>query len=694
MSGKKTVPISQALQAAVKHVKTGHLQQAEHICRQIVSADPENAAANHLLGVVALQSNKYDTAVQLITRAAAKNPHDSAMYINQGSAYRALGRQDEAVDSYKQALNIKDDNPLAHNNLGAILKAQGKMDEAIDSFMQAIKYKPDYAEAHYNLGNAFVELKRPDEAAESFNRALEIVPGYAEALHNLGYVHKSQKKFDEAEKSIRLAIKIKQDNAEMHNSLGIVLHSQGKLAEAVSSYEQAVKLKPDYAESYYNLGRVFREQGLLDEAISFFKRAITVNPDFVLAYNNLGNILHEQNKPDEALEFLNRALEIKPDFVEAHNNLGNVLKAQGNIAEAVASYNRALEIQPDFVDAYRQLAHARKYTEYNDEIRAMETLLQDDSMNDLQKMHLNFGLGKAYEDLGEYEKAFSCIQVANRLKRDTFEYAMSEDRVFINNIKKTFDEKFILEHTGAGCNSGTPIFIVGMPRSGTSLVEQILSSHPLVHGAGELGYMRSMLLKYCSKKVEPEIPDCIKKFGKNDFKKFGSAYVDKIRLHSQDAKYITDKMPHNFLNIGLIKLVLPNAKIIHCQRNPMDTCFSNFKNFFTGTHKYAYDLQELGEYYKLYDQLMEYWHKILPGFIYDIQYEELVADQENQTRRLLEYCGLDWDDRCLSFHKSNRTVRTASSTQVRQPIYNDSVQLWKQYEKQLEPLLQALDYSE
>jgi hypothetical protein len=324
----------------------------------------------------------------------------------------------------------------------------------------------------------------------------------------------------------------------------------------------------------------------------------------------------------------------------------------------------------------------------------MEHLLEEKNLTDDQKMNLSFGLGKAFEDLGQYEKSFHFILEANRLKRETFDYDISEDRVFIDNLKKTFDEQFIHQHSHSGYSSDAPIFIVGMPRSGTTLVEQILSAHPQVFGAGELRYMKIMIVDSCSNIEGLEYPQCFAGFSENDFKEFGKAYVNELRQFSKEVKYITDKMPHNFLNIGLIKLILPNAKIIHCQRNPVDTCWSIFKNFFAGIHNYAYNLRELGEYYKLYEGLMAHWRTILPGFLFEIQYEELVADQENQTRRLLEYCGLDWQDDCLSFHKSSRPVRTASSTQVRQPIYNNSVLLWKRYAKELQPLLEALDYAE
>jgi hypothetical protein len=333
-----------------------------------------------------------------------------------------------------------------------------------------------------------------------------------------------------------------------------------------------------------------------------------------------------------------------------------------------------------------------KFTEIDSVVQTMEALYKDKvSTSDADQIDLGFALGKIYEDLGDYNKSFKFISEANQLKRKSYEYSIQDDRVYFQRIKKVFSPDFLASHAGSGNKDRTPIFIVGMPRSGTTLVEQILASHPMVFGAGELTVLVELAENVCRKGgTRTKYPECLSGFDADAFAEMGTDYLERVREFSQDATYITDKLPHNFLYVGLIKLILPNAKIIHCSRNPMDNCLSIFKTEFAVEHKYAYDMVELGGYYNLNSDLMAYWNKVLPGFMYRLVYEDLVSDQQRQTRELLQFCSLPWDEACLNFDKTERRVRTASLVQVRQPIYKDSVELWKRYEMQLEPLRKAI----
>ena len=362
----------------------------------------------------------------------------------------------------------------------------------------------------------------------------------------------------------------------------------------------------------------------------------------------------------------------------------------GEIDKAFISYRKAIEIDPEHAEVYRSLSKNKKFVDYDDDIRSMESLYASAKLSEQQKMHLAFGLGKAYEDLGEYEKSMEFIMQAAHLKRAAIDYSISEAEDLFSNIKSIFSPGFFSDRKGVGNSDQTPIFILGMLRSGTSLVEQILASHPDVYGAGELSNLSNLIRKLGPTISSREILASIGDLDPAALEGLGKQYIAGIRNHSEDATYITDKMPHNFQYIGLIKAILPNAKIIHCTRDPMDNCLSVFKNYFNTKHYYSYDLTELGQYFNLYLELMEYWRNTLPGFIYDQSYERLVADQENQTRKLLDYCHLPWDDACLEFYKTRRKVRTASNAQVRRPIYKDSVKLWKRYEKQLQPLRLAI----
>ena len=312
------------------------------------------------------------------------------------------------------------------------------------------------------------------------------------------------------------------------------------------------------------------------------------------------------------------------------------------------------------------------------------------AISDEQRMHLAFGLGKAFEDLHQYEKAFSFFAEGNSIKRGSYSYSIDDHGNFFKKLEEAFDSSLFAKYQGRGCDDETPIFILGMPRSGTTLVEQILASHRQVHGAGELGTLGRIVSSYFDKRNGVEFPESIRQVDGADFERPGVEYIQAIRRHSLDIRFITHKMPRNFIYIGLIKLMLPDAKVIHCRRDPADTCLSIFKTYFTGKHEYSHDLGELGRYYKLYRGLMEHWHSVIPGFIHDVQFEDMVTDQAEQTRTLLEYCGLEWDDACLESHKTDRPVMTASVEQVRRPIYKDSVQLWKRYETKLAPMLGSL----
>jgi tetratricopeptide (TPR) repeat protein len=428
----------------------------------------------------------------------------------------------------------------------------------------------------------------------------------------------------------------------------------------------------------------------MEQAVASYSKAIEIDPGHKTAYNGLGNALGELGEMDQAIASYRQAIAIDPRDNEAHHGLGNVLSDLGEIDQAIASYRKAIEMNQENSEVYRSLSMNKKFSEYDDDMRTMESLYTTETISDKQKMHLAFGLGKAYEDLEEYDKSIEFVLQATRLNRASFNFSISKEEDFFSKIKEIFSLEFFAARKGMGNPDQTPVFIVGMPRSGTSLVEQILASHPDVYGAGEINDLFDLIRKISTADSSRQFPDCMIDFDAEAFASLGKDYIAGIRNHSKTAKYITNKMPQNFLHIGFIKAILPNARIIHCNRDPMDNCLSILKNYFIKGHTYSYDMTELGQYYNLYLDLMEYWRNTLPGSIYELSYEKLVTDQEDQIRKLLDYCTLPWDDACLEFHKTRRIVKTASNAQVRRPIYTDSVKLWKKYEKQLEPLAAAI----
>lgn len=480
-------------------------------------------------------------------------------------------------------------------------------------------------------------------------------------------------------------------SAEDFFQRGLIASGQKRFAEAEADFRSALAIKPDLIEAHHNLGVIFEAQGFVDLARSSYLLVLEKDPTYINSLINLGCIDMDQGRMEAAAVTFHRAFTLQPDNALVNYSMAFLLMEQGKMEDSISWLRKAIALKPDYAEAYKMLSAITKYTKVDDDIQAMADLYNKMGLPDRDRINLGFALGKAFGDLRDYDKSFHYIIEANRLKRKLYEYSIREDKDYFNRIKKTFSHDFFLSHRGLGNGDETPIFIVGMPRSGTTLVEQILASHPLVFGAGEQPFLKKMTTNFSAigRSLE-QFPECMVNLSDDDLVGLGGDYIGKIREFSQNAQYITDKLPHNFIRVGFIRAILPNAKVIHCRRDSMANCFSILKTDFTGTHRYAYDMKEIGQYYKLYLNLMDHWEEVLPGFMYTIRYEELVADQLHQTKTLLDFCNLSWDAACMNFHESERKVSTASLAQVRQPIYKDSVELWKRYEKQLEPMRKAI----
>jgi tetratricopeptide (TPR) repeat protein len=646
-----------AMQQGVRFFQAGNLTAAEHLFQQVLSIAPKNADALHLLGLIRSRVGDQAQAIKLIKKATKISPRTDYFHRNLGLILSEAGSLNEAVRAFKSAIALNPKDSDSHNDLGVIYSQQDRTQEAIAEYKKAIRINPKNPRALSNLGNDLIKAGSMDEAIECHQRSIELNPNSVEAYYNLG----------------------------------IALREHGRMNDAIEAFLGALKIDPNYADAYADLGIALREVGRLDDAIEMLNRAIALAPESKDAHNNLGITLRKQGKMEEAKASLKRALEIDPDCATAHKNMGSVLRDCGKFDEAMASYRKAIRLDSQYIKTYRMLARTKKHTEYDADMQEMERLFADKGTLDDDRMHLAFGLGKAYEDIKEYRKGFYYIAEANRLKRMSYDYSLAEDIEKFERIKSVFSEEFFMQHQKAGSSDRTPIFILGMPRSGTTLVEQILASHSQVYGAGELMHLKRISRDPGLLKTDKKFPLSMLDIDDATFNSLGEEYVKRLRAHADiEVAHITDKMPHNFLLVGLIRVILPNAKIVHCVRNPMDNCLSIYKNYFSGTHKYAYDMTELGQYYNLYQDMMGHWRAVIPGFMLDLGYEEMVSDQEQQTRRMLEFCGLPWEDACLSFHKTERQVATASATQVRRPIYRDSMQLSDCYGDLLAPLQSAL----
>ena len=610
--------------------------------------------------------------------------------IQQGIQLIQNHRLEDADKYFRKILKKYPKQPDALHLLGVVCAQLGKKSKAVKLITKAIKFNPTAGIYHRNLGLILSETGNKNKAIFCLKKAILLDDKDAQSHNDLGVLYSSSGRVDDAIKEFQHSVDKDPRNFLAYTNLGDHLLLIGDVKLSVDSFKSAIQLNPRFADAYNGLGNAYRLLGKWDEAAALYRQAIEIDPQHKDAYNGLGNALRETGEIKKAVSMYMRAIEIDPNNDVAYNNLGNSLSDQGDINGAIAAYYKSIEINPEYAEAYRHLANVKKYAEDDPDIRLIESLYMKNGVSDEQRMHLCFALGKIYEDIGEYYRSMDFIQNGNQLKRSLIDYSKSEEQFLFDEIIETFSKRLFSHYDDSGCLNDTPIFILGMPRSGTSLVEQIIASHPLVYGGGELNNLPKLEKNICSDLADSSYPRCVESLDMSVIYNIGEEYIDSIRKNTMIERFVTDKMPLNFLRIGLIKLILPNAKIIHCMRDPMDNCLSIYKNYFPRSYKWSYDMSELGGYYKSYLKIMEHWRDVLPECFYDVSYERLVSDQYEETKKMLDYCDLQWSDSCLSFHKTKRVVGTASNAQVRNPIYNDSVNLWRKYEKELEPLRAAI----
>ncbi len=461
--------------------------------------------------------------------------------------------------------------------------------------------------------------------------------------------------------------------------------SKGKLADAIAYYKRLLLLKPNAAAVHYSLGVALDAQGATDAAIERYERAISLKPDFAAAHNNLAVSLAGKGNSTAALAHYTIAIANDPNHAEAHNNLGNLYRELGGFDEALGHYGRAIEIRPDNVEAHYHRAEIKTFRRDDPDLAAIEKIAARADLPAKKAPYAHFALARAFEDIGDYATAFRHLRKGNDSKRLQINYDEAHVAWLFERIISVFDGALLDRFEDSGDPSETAIFVLGMPRSGSTLIEQILAGHPQIHAAGELGD-----LEKAARRPTP-FPECISALDASDFRKMGQDYLTRMPLLMNGQTRIVNKLPDNFQRIGLIRLILPNARIIHTVRDPIDICVSCYSKLFASGQYFSYELGELGRYYNRYRRLMDHWQSILPtGAMLEVSYEDVVNDVEGQARRLIEYCGLPWDDRCLSFHQTSRPVKTASAVQVRKPLFRSSLHRWRKYESAIGPLLQAL----
>ena len=597
----------------------------------------------------------------------------------------------QAESIYRQVLQGDGKNPFANHLLGVVHHQQGDNERARKRIAKALRAAPGYADAHANMGLVLQALGRFRDALASYQKVLALRPGTAGDYINLGNVHRDLERPEDALTAYRRALSLDPGAPDTLNNLGLLYGETGQPEDAVACFRQALEARPGFVDVLLNLGNVLMEGESGEEALSRYREALRIEPDSPAAHFNLANALKELERMDDAIGHYRQAVTLSPGFAGAHNNLGLALQEAGKIEQAMDSFRNAIAADPDHAPAHRHLAHIKKHRSHDADIRAMEDALARPGIGGEQKMHLSFGLGKAFEDLRDYDKAFHFFRQGNDLKwRDGGRF-MERQTALFDSLMDLFQPSFFEARRDFGCPDETPIFLLGLPRSGSTLLEQILASQPRVAGTGEKPTLSRAIEEVFGDPLEPGFTDTINGADAEDFRRAGLAYAKALRAPGLDAPIIADKMLDNFVHVGLIKLMLPKAKVVHCRRRAEDHCLSIYKCHFAGdSYPYSYSLQALADYHGLYRELMAHWERALPGFMFDAGYEDLIADQEGKTRDLLAFCGLPWDDRCLDFHNTERTVKTASVEQVRKPLYDSSVAAWKRYEQHLAPLLGRL----
>lgn len=660
----------------------GRFEEAKEVCQKAVDINPEFFQAYNNLGIAIASLGDKEKAIEIWEKALTIQPRNADILINIGNVLNELGRPTEGEEYAVKALEIHEDHPKALFNLGNALRDQGKLNDSEEAYRKAVAIQPDFVDAYNNLTLLLIQMHRYEEALTSARYVIAFQPEHAVAYGYLAFTLKELGKLKEAEEAARTALKLNPDAVDSKIELAEILFLSDRYSEAETLFNDILDAVPDNYSLYVKLSGVLEKQNRIEEALETVDKAVKLSPETPDVYYRKAMILYMAGKVDESLQLLDKTLELNPNSPNVIGVKSEILQSKGEMDEALKHVKKALEMGDQTPGVYLTLSKLKKFKDKEDPdfIRMLE-IVDKPFLGRGQKAGIHFALFKAYQDIGEYNEAFNHLKKGNDAKRASVIYNPHLQDVSADNVAKTFHEEYFEKLKDHGSDSEVPIFIVGMPRSGTTLTEQIISSHPDVFGAGELTYIADIETK-CG------IPT------PENAKDMANTYLEKIRAineEAKEAKKITDKMPGNFMKLGHIVAMFPKAKIIHCRRNPMDTGLSCYKQLFARGHYWSYNLEEMGEHYRHYREVMDYWRENLPKENYlEVDYEETVNDFENQARRLIDHVGMEWDDACLAPHKQKRSVMTASKGQVIKPIYKTSVEAWRRYEEQLDPLYQKV----
>ncbi len=600
-----------------------------------------------------------------------------------GKKYKRCCAQQPATP--RRAADIESAALDAHNNKGNALVERGDYPEAVACYRRVLARRPRDAEVHSNLGNGLRLLGRHDDAIASCRQALRLDGTLSAAHNNLGMALAAAGQSGALD-CYRQAVAFDAGNLDALNNLGNALRDAGELKQAVESFRAALALAPARAATHYNLGNALLDGGQLDAAAASYVQALKLQPDYAAVHLTLGMVMRRLGRPSDAETCCRAALALRPNAAEALSFLGELRADRGEFVEARELFERAMALDPDFPNAWVGFAaHGRLSYADTGWLAGVERLLAA-RLPLRHEISLRYALGKYFDDVKQYDQAFEQYRRANESsRRHASGWDAARTRQRVDAMRAGFDASTRRRLAGYANPSARPVFVVGMPRSGTSLTEQILASHPAVFGAGELTFWDTATAAYQA--AELASPGA----GAQLLPAMTAAYLERLQSASGDAQRVVDKMPANFMNLGLIHAALPQARIIHMQRHPFDTCLSIYFQYFSTTHPYANDLDDLAGYYREYTRMMQHWRGALPAeTLLEVPYEGLIEDQAGWSRRMVQFLGLTWDPRCLDFHRTPRVVITTSKWQVRQKIHAASAGRWKNYAKFIAPLESAL----
>ncbi len=581
----------------------------------------------------------------------------------------------------------------AHDLNGDLLLIQGHSEAAIKAYEQVLRLDPTRSRVVTKIARA-----REDSAAgqtASPQAEGNAAPGkrmaFEDEIYRAQEKHKSGEP-DKAEKIYRSVLKRDPNHVEAARLLAGIAVEKNQYKDAEVFLRHAATIAPGYGRLWVDLTNVLREMEKLDDALECALKILEMAPDQAESHMLAASVAGAMSRYEDAIRYYEKALEISPGKTGAMSGMAHHLKTVGRQHDGVAMYRKAIAVKPDHAEAYWSLANLKTFRFEEHEVQAMLGLLDDDDLKDESRVQIHNALGLEFEARKDYNRAFSHFDQCSFLRRQSEIYDPLETEAGTDRIIEIMDEEFIGKREGLGCDDDSPIFVVGLPRSGSTLIEQILASHSLVDGTFELSDLPRVATRMCRfSKKRASFPSNLLDLEEQHWKMVGNDYIESVQKFRADAPYFIDKNPNNFIFVGLLRIALPGTKVINALRHPLDSCFGTYKQLFASGQPFSYNLTELGEYYLQYQRLMDHWKQVAPGFTLDIRYEDVVSDLEGQVRSILDFCGLPFEGNCLRFHETERAVKTASSEQVRQPIYSSSVNLWRNYEAHLGELIQLLE---